>query len=43
MEVCAEFLSTNGAILEKDYPYTSGATGLTGTCKQAGKTTLKLL
>ena len=32
MEYGALFLTTNGAILEKDYPYTSGATRLTGKC-----------
>jgi len=43
MEVSAEFLADNGCIMAADYPYTSGETGLNGSCLSSGKTTHDLL
>ena len=43
MPNCALFLTTNGLIAEKDYPYTSGTTKIAGVCQQSGKPVKKLL
>jgi Papain family cysteine protease len=33
-----DYIGSYGTVLNSDYPYTSGSTGLDGTCQSAGKT-----
>ena len=43
IELCAQFLATNGCIFETDYPYKSGSTGVSGTCQVAEQPVQKIL
>lgn len=42
MDVAAEFLATNGNIMDSEYPYESGETNQNGVCDTTGMTTYNL-